>query len=114
MRWNRLVAGHKDETKCFPSFKMFVDFVCKEAKIASNPVTSLNSLKEFQESDSRTQTKGQRVQRGHTNVNNPVGSRSFFSNSRDSGQNTKCSSNNSIQVLNFRKRLVSYALELMV
>lgn len=44
MCWNRNVASHKEKTKKFTPFEMFVNFVCKEAKkpkIASGPVTSL-------------------------------------------------------------------------
>ena len=44
-RWNRRVIEIEEETKTFPSFVQFVNFVAKEAKIACNPVTSLHALK---------------------------------------------------------------------
>lgn len=44
-RWNRRVIEIEEETKPFPSFKQFVEFVAKEAKIACSPVTSLYTLK---------------------------------------------------------------------
>ena len=50
-RWSRIVHQFKEDHKRFPPFKYFVDFICKEAKIASDPVTSLQSLKS---DDSRT------------------------------------------------------------
>ncbi|XP_053376587.1 uncharacterized protein LOC128547590 [Mercenaria mercenaria] len=45
IRWNRIAATSKEELKVFPSFKQFVDFVSKEAKIASDPVTSVFYVK---------------------------------------------------------------------
>lgn len=44
-RWNRKVSDIEEETKTFPSFRQFVEFVTREAKIACNPVTSLHTLK---------------------------------------------------------------------
>lgn len=44
-RWNRIVVEKRDYSHTFPLFKDFVDFINKEAKIASDPVTSLVSLK---------------------------------------------------------------------
>ena len=44
-RWGRIVATHREKEKKFPEFKVFVDFVVKEAKIACDHVTSLQSLK---------------------------------------------------------------------
>lgn len=44
-RWNRRVIEIEEETKTFPSFSQFVEFVTKEAKISCNPVTSLHALK---------------------------------------------------------------------
>ncbi|XP_051816280.1 uncharacterized protein LOC127537608 [Acanthochromis polyacanthus] len=44
-RWNRKVIEIEEETKSFPSFSQFVEFVTREAKIACNPVTSLHALK---------------------------------------------------------------------
>ncbi|XP_053403187.1 uncharacterized protein LOC128558292 [Mercenaria mercenaria] len=45
IRWNRIAATSKEELNVFPSFKQFVDFVSKEAKIASDPVTSVFYVK---------------------------------------------------------------------
>lgn len=44
-RWSRVVFQWKEDQRQFPSFKRFVGFICKEAKIASDPVTSLQSFK---------------------------------------------------------------------
>ncbi|XP_060585528.1 uncharacterized protein LOC132741396 [Ruditapes philippinarum] len=44
-RWNRIAATSQEEHKVFPSFKEFVNFVSKEARIASDPVTSVFSVK---------------------------------------------------------------------
>lgn len=44
-RWNRRVVEIEEATGTFPTFKQFVEFVTKEAKIACNPVTSLHALK---------------------------------------------------------------------
>ena len=43
--WARIVATHKEEKGKFPSFKFFADFIVKEAKIACDPVTSLQCLR---------------------------------------------------------------------
>ena len=44
-RWNRKVFAVEESTHDFPSFSEFVQLVAREAKIACNPVTSLNALK---------------------------------------------------------------------
>ena len=44
-RWSRTAYQWKEEKKEFPPFKIFADFLSKEAKIACNPVISLQSLK---------------------------------------------------------------------
>ena len=44
-RWSRIAYQLKEENREFPSFKVFADFLAKEAKIACNPVISLQSLK---------------------------------------------------------------------
>ena len=45
-RWSRLVADSLDSTSAtYPTFKQFVTFVAKEARIACNPVTSVNAVK---------------------------------------------------------------------
>lgn len=44
-RWGRIVVKHKEEQKQFPPFKIFVEFISQEARIACDPVTSLQSVK---------------------------------------------------------------------
>ena len=44
-RWNRKVVEIEEFSGGFPNFNQFVDFITKEAKIACNPVTSLQALK---------------------------------------------------------------------
>ncbi|XP_053381690.1 uncharacterized protein LOC123559085 [Mercenaria mercenaria] len=44
-RWNRVVVGHKESHNEFPPFQSFESFISKEAKIACNPVTSVQSIK---------------------------------------------------------------------
>ncbi|RXN31349.1 hypothetical protein ROHU_017013 [Labeo rohita] len=44
-RWNRAVTKFQDEYKGFPDFKYFVKFLNKEARIACNPITSLQAIK---------------------------------------------------------------------
>ena len=45
-RWARITYQWKEDHKGdFPPFRSFVDFISKEAKIASQPVVSLQSLK---------------------------------------------------------------------
>ncbi|XP_042244222.1 uncharacterized protein LOC121880779 isoform X1 [Thunnus maccoyii] len=45
-RWNRKVIEVQENSNQFPSFSQFVKFLTREAKIACNPVTSLQSLKQ--------------------------------------------------------------------
>lgn len=45
-RWNRKITEIGEETNKFPTFSQFVSFLTREAKIACNPVTSLQSLKQ--------------------------------------------------------------------
>ena len=45
MRWNRTVTCTLEEHGSYPTFQTFVAFVKKEARIASNPISSLNALK---------------------------------------------------------------------
>ncbi|XP_060574183.1 uncharacterized protein LOC132731902 [Ruditapes philippinarum] len=49
-RWNRLVVKWKDQKGSFPPFSEFVNFIVCEAKIACDPITSLQSLKSDQTS----------------------------------------------------------------
>lgn len=58
-RWNRRVVEIEEATGAFPTFKQFVDFVTKEAKIACNPVTSLHALKSNE--SQMLKTKGART-----------------------------------------------------
>lgn len=44
-RWNRTVTEFQDEHKMFPDFSHFVKFLNKEARIACNPITSLQAIK---------------------------------------------------------------------
>ena len=44
-RWNRRVTEFQDEHKMFPDFSHFVKFLNKEARIAFNPITSLQAIK---------------------------------------------------------------------
>ncbi len=44
-RWNRAVTKFQDEYKGFPDFKYLVEFLNKEARIACNPITSLQAIK---------------------------------------------------------------------
>ncbi|XP_054865646.1 uncharacterized protein LOC129348710 [Amphiprion ocellaris] len=44
--WNRKVMEIEEQTGQFPTFSQFVTFLTREAKIACNPVTSLQSLKQ--------------------------------------------------------------------
>lgn len=45
-RWNRKVMEMEEESDQLPSFSQFVKFLSRKAKIACNPVTSLQSLKQ--------------------------------------------------------------------
>lgn len=47
-RWNRSVVQWKGKFSSFPPFSDFVKFIANEAKVACDPVTSLQSLKEDQ------------------------------------------------------------------
>jgi hypothetical protein len=44
--WNRKVVDEEEDKNQFPSFSQFVKFLTREVKIACNPVTSLQSLKQ--------------------------------------------------------------------
>ncbi|XP_065140047.1 uncharacterized protein [Paramisgurnus dabryanus] len=44
-RWNRAATKFQDECGRFPDFKYFVEFLNKEARIACNPITSLQAIK---------------------------------------------------------------------
>ncbi|XP_060081071.1 uncharacterized protein LOC132560422 [Ylistrum balloti] len=53
-RWGRIVNQTKEEGNNFPPFKDFVAFVQKEAKIACDPVTSLQSFRTDHGDDSKS------------------------------------------------------------
>ncbi len=44
-RWNRIVTENLEDSRIYPSFEEFSRFLSKEAKIACNPISSLNALK---------------------------------------------------------------------
>lgn len=52
-RWNRFAVKWKEERNAFPPFKEFVIFVGREAKIACDPITSVQSLKSEDSSSKR-------------------------------------------------------------
>ncbi|KAK0147266.1 hypothetical protein N1851_013318 [Merluccius polli] len=58
VRWNRKVIEVEEKQSKFPSFRQFVEFLIREARIACNPVTSLQSLKQGE----NEQPKQQRYQ----------------------------------------------------
>lgn len=75
-RWNRIVVDHEEKFGKFPLFCNFVDFVAKEAKVACNPVTSIQSLRNSNPVDDvKTSRSGSKVER------KSYGSRSFLSSS---------------------------------
>lgn len=55
-RWNRQVIEIEEATNQFPSFSQFVKFLTREVKIACNPLTSLQALKQ----DEAEKTKSSR------------------------------------------------------
>ena len=44
-RWNRVVTDSLDQTGFYPLFDQFVRFVSKEARVANNPISSINAIK---------------------------------------------------------------------
>lgn len=77
-RWNRIVCSHKDGSGDFPSFEVFVEFIRKEAKLANDPVTSIQSLKGI----ASDETKGDKSYQKQSPKPGyqPAGSRSFLTN----------------------------------
>ncbi|CAC5383611.1 unnamed protein product [Mytilus coruscus] len=63
-RWSRIVAKHKEDKREFPSFQTFVDFVEKEAIIADDPVTSIQSVRSETTNSTSDKFKTNRFQRG--------------------------------------------------
>ena len=53
--WNRKVVDEEEDRNQFPSFSQFVKFLTREVKIACNPVTSLQSLKQAEPEKSQRQ-----------------------------------------------------------
>ena len=49
-RWGRIVSHWREEKNVFPPFREFANFLSKEAKIACDPVTSLQSLRPVDDS----------------------------------------------------------------
>ncbi|XP_060596015.1 uncharacterized protein LOC132750093 [Ruditapes philippinarum] len=76
-RWGRVVYQWKEDGKGFPSFKTFVDFVDKEAKIACDPITSLQSLR------TEMAPEGRGKSRGVVKTEDHFKGRSFLSNTND-------------------------------
>ena len=85
-RWSRIGVDYKDRNKEFPSCKVFADCVGREAKIASDPVTSVQSVRSSsQEFDVLNQVKTAREHKNILGVNRVrhVGGRSCMSNSQE-------------------------------
>ncbi|KAI5085315.1 hypothetical protein C0J45_23790, partial [Silurus meridionalis] len=78
-RWNRAVTEFQDEYKRFPDFKYFVEFLNKEARIACNPITSLQAIKPAeQERSKQTDPEHCKFQR-----NRSSGAKTFATNSSE-------------------------------
>lgn len=54
-RWNKMAVEEEEKSNQFPSFSQFVKFLTREAKIACNPVTSLQSLKQSEPEKTKIQ-----------------------------------------------------------
>ena len=63
--WGRIVAIWQEGNRGFPPFSEFRIFIVKEANIACNPVTSLQSLKGTQSNDSK-ESKSKKAQAAST------------------------------------------------
>ena len=72
-RWNRQVAVSRASEQRFPSFNEFMQFMVKEAKIACDPVTSLQALRSEQNYSTERSEKGLKIDRRP-----PVKGRSFL------------------------------------
>lgn len=70
-RWGRVVSRWKEDKSQFPPFKEFVEFMTKEATIACDPVTSLQSLKEISDNQKSNRTTNRQEKRSY-------GSRTFL------------------------------------
>ena len=78
-RWGRTATNWKDTKKEYPPFKNFVEFITCEAKIACDPVTSLQSLR------GSSIVSGQSVQQSvNKRDKKPYEGRSFLSGTNES------------------------------
>lgn len=67
-RWNRIATVLQDEHKAFPDFKSFVQFLNKEARIACNPITSLQALKSTEQENSRQSDPDHKLHRNRNST----------------------------------------------
>ena len=74
-RWGRKVANWKEDYKIFPPFTEFVKFIVKEANIACDPVTSLQSLKSTDRSNKGDQKRSAGVSSFYTGTTQPMSDR---------------------------------------
>ena len=88
-RWGRVVSRWKEERLQFPPYCEFVDFVAKEATIACDPVTSLQSLKGVNDSQKSDKVSNRQERVSH-------GSRTFLA---EVEERDKKFSDNACQVL---------------
>lgn len=58
VRWDLIVVQKKEESNQYPPFKDFMEFISKEAKIACDPVISIQAI------------KSEQVQRGQSEATN--------------------------------------------
>ncbi|XP_060575232.1 uncharacterized protein LOC132732747 [Ruditapes philippinarum] len=78
-RWNRSVVQWKDRFGSFPPFSEFVKFIASEAKVACDPVTSLQSLKGDQQ---RSEPDHLNRRYKHEELRKPVRSHSYLTETR--------------------------------
>lgn len=64
-RWNRAVTMFQDQHKAFPDFKYFVQFLSKEARIACNPIMSLQAIKPIETERSKQYDQDHKFLRNH-------------------------------------------------
>ena len=63
IRWNRVASTYREANKHFPSFEYIDDFVVKEARLATDPITSIQSLQAKEpEKHGKSQNKSKSVQ----------------------------------------------------
>lgn len=62
-RWNRTATLFQYEHKVFPDFKLFVTFLNTEARIACNPITSFQALKESEQENYRPSDSDHKLHR---------------------------------------------------